>query len=318
VALAMSHIASAFPTAGSLYHWSERLGGKDWGWCTGWINILGLLFVTAAINVGAYQLLAGFLNDWLGIDLSPYGDLAQFLGVALLSVSQAIINHHGIRTVGRLAAANIYVVSLSAIILGIALIYYAGDIDLGRLIRFTNFSGPAGGDTWPAQSGMVQLFLLSLLLPGYTITGFDASAHASEETLRAANEMPRALLISVIVSALFGYFMVASFVLAMPDMAAGAAQGGNVVGWLVRQTLPGWLAAPLMLLIVIANYLCGLAAMTSTSRMVFAFARGGHAPWASWLRKVSARPRARSGSRPFWSCWRLPTARPIRCWPRPR
>src|SRR4029077_14048358 len=36
VALCMAQVASAFPTAGGLYHWSAILGGKGWGWATAW------------------------------------------------------------------------------------------------------------------------------------------------------------------------------------------------------------------------------------------------------------------------------------------
>ena len=61
VALAMAQVASAYPTAGGLYHWSSILGGKGWGWATAWFNLLGLIFVTAAVNVGAYQLLGQHL-----------------------------------------------------------------------------------------------------------------------------------------------------------------------------------------------------------------------------------------------------------------
>src|SRR5580704_15260729 len=32
VALAMAELASAFPTAGALYHWSALLGGRGAGW----------------------------------------------------------------------------------------------------------------------------------------------------------------------------------------------------------------------------------------------------------------------------------------------
>ena len=41
VALAMAQIASAYPTAGGLYHWSSILGGRGWGWATAWFNLLG-------------------------------------------------------------------------------------------------------------------------------------------------------------------------------------------------------------------------------------------------------------------------------------
>jgi amino acid transporter len=51
-ALAMAQIASAFPTAGGLYHWASILGNRFWGWLTAWLNLLGLLTVLGAINIG--------------------------------------------------------------------------------------------------------------------------------------------------------------------------------------------------------------------------------------------------------------------------
>ena len=38
VAFGMGQIASSFPTAGGLYHWSSHLGGKLWGWMTAWLT----------------------------------------------------------------------------------------------------------------------------------------------------------------------------------------------------------------------------------------------------------------------------------------
>src|SRR5215510_4912986 len=68
VALCMAEVASAFPTAGGLYHWSSILGGKGWGWATAWFNLGGLVFVTAAVNVGTYTLFVNFVGPMLGID----------------------------------------------------------------------------------------------------------------------------------------------------------------------------------------------------------------------------------------------------------
>jgi amino acid transporter len=42
VAATMAQLASAFPTAGGLYHWAAILGGKGWGWATAWFNLAGL------------------------------------------------------------------------------------------------------------------------------------------------------------------------------------------------------------------------------------------------------------------------------------
>src|SRR3954468_1447587 len=55
VALTMAQVASAFPTAGGLYHWASILGGKGWGWITAWCNLAGLITVLAAINVGMVE-----------------------------------------------------------------------------------------------------------------------------------------------------------------------------------------------------------------------------------------------------------------------
>src|SRR5438874_9362866 len=59
VAATMGQVASAFPTAGGLYHWASILGGKGWGWATAWFNLVGLILVLAAINVGMYRFLLG-------------------------------------------------------------------------------------------------------------------------------------------------------------------------------------------------------------------------------------------------------------------
>src|SRR4051812_35371832 len=61
-ALAMGQGASAFPTAGGLYHWASILGGRGWGWLTAWFNLAGLVTVMAAINVGAYLFTASALG----------------------------------------------------------------------------------------------------------------------------------------------------------------------------------------------------------------------------------------------------------------
>ena len=52
VAATLGQVASAFPTAGGLYHWSSILGGRGWGWLTAWFNLAGLVTVLAATNVG--------------------------------------------------------------------------------------------------------------------------------------------------------------------------------------------------------------------------------------------------------------------------
>ena len=295
VALCMAQVASAFPTAGGLYHWSAILGGKGWGWATAWFNLGGLVFVTAAVNVGSYQLFVNFVGPTLGLDPARLGVGHQIAGVTLIALSHALLNHFGIRLTTLLTDFSGMLILAVAILLTLAMLHAAPGFEPARLFRFTNYGGAAGGGVWPGGSGLATMVLLALMWPMYTVTGFDASAHTSEETVNAALNAPKGMLRSVYVSGLFGWVMVASFVLAMPDVGEGARQGAELFPWLMRKVLPGAAGQLLWIGIVLANYLCGLACMTSTSRMMYAFARDGGLPGSAALRRVSPR-------------WQTPTA----------
>jgi amino acid transporter len=289
VALCMAQVASAFPTAGGLYHWSSILGGRGWGWATAWFNLGGLVFVTAAVDVGAYTLFVNFVGPLLGIDPAQLGVSHQVIGVGVIAASQALFNHFGIRLTTALTDFSGYLIFALAVVLTLAMLLAAPSLEPARLFAFTNMSGDAGGGVWPASSSLFTTFLLGLMWPIYTITGFDASAHTAEETVRAAVNVPKGILRSVYLSGLFGWLMVSSFVIAMPGVEAAAQHGANVFPWLMEQVLPGAIGSALWIGIVVSNYLCGLACVTSTSRMMYAFARDGGLPASSALRAVSAK-----------------------------
>jgi amino acid transporter len=289
VALCLAQVASAFPTAGGLYHWSALLGGRGWGWATAWFNLLGLVFVTASVNVGATQLLLAFAAPLAGVDPATLGPGVQAAVVGAITLTQAACNHFGIRLVTRLTDLSGVRILVVAVVLTVALLAAAPALDWGRLVRFANHSGAAGGGIWPPEESLSRLAALALIWPLYTITGYDASAHAAEETREAARNVPRGIVRSVLLSGGFGWVMVAAFVLALPDVGAGAAKGAEVFSWLLSSTLPTPLATALWAGIIAANYCCGLACVTSTSRMIYAFARDGGLPAAGTLRRVSPR-----------------------------
>lgn len=285
VALAMAQVASAYPTAGGLYHWSSILGGKGWGWATAWFNLLGLIFVTAAVDVGAYTLFANIVLPIFGVDPTKLTVVHQIVGVSLILGVQAIFNHRGIRATTLLTDFSGYLIFAVSILLMLAMLVFAPTHDFSRLFQFSNLSGDLGGGVWPTSGNGAFMILLAMLWPIYTITGFDASAHTSEETVNASTNVPKGILRSVYLSGIFGWVMVAAFVIALPSVSEGAKQGGNIFFWLMDQVIPGWLKLPLEIGIVVANLLCGLACVTSTSRMMYAFARDGGMP--AFLRKVS-------------------------------
>jgi amino acid transporter len=304
-ALAMAQLGSAFPTAGGLYHWASILGGRGLGWVTAWFNLVGLVAVLAAINVGTFLFAVGWLGPLAGSAGSP-GYAAEVLGMLLITASQAWINHRGIRLTARLTDFSGYLILLLATVLTLSMLACASTFEPSRLWTFTNCSGAAGGNVWPGCRSVPWLLLLGLLLPAYTITGFDASAHTAEETIDAARNVPRGIVRSVVWSGLLGWFMVASILLALPSVEAGAAQGDQVFVWVMDATLPRWLRLPLYAGITVAQYLCGLATVTSASRMTYAFARDGGLPCSRRLRAVH--PRFRTPAAAIWAVALLSTA----------
>ncbi|QEH37821.1 putative amino acid permease YhdG [Aquisphaera giovannonii] len=298
VAATMGQLASTFPTAGGLYHWASILGGRGWGWATAWLNLAGLVTVLAAINVGTYRFAFGALGPPPGT-LSPWGEyLLQAAALVLITGTQAAVNHLGIGVTARLTDFSGYWILAVSAMLTACLFAFAPTLEPSRLVELSNYGGPAGGNTWPATDQLWLLFALGLLLPAYTITGFDASAHASEETLHAATAVPRGIVRSVLVSGVAGWVFLAAVLLAAPSVAEAAGQGEGAFLWILDRTLPAGLSRSLVAGIVLAQYLCGLATVTSASRMAYAFARDGGLPFSAMLRRVS--PTQRSPSAAIW------------------
>ena len=278
-ALALAQISSAYPTAGGLYHWGSILGNRFTGWLSAWLNLLGLVTVLGAINVGTYYFFMGAFGAGMGLEDTLTN---RVLFMALITGVQALINHMGIKLTARLTDFSGYLIFATAILLTIVCIASAPSLEFSRLWTFGNYTGTEGASgVWPLAVGGLMAFLLGLLLPVYTITGYDASAHTSEETLKAAHSVPSGMVHSVIWSGLFGWVMLCAFVLMLPNMDDAAKQGWNVFFWGMDAQVNPTMKQILYVLIFVCQFLCGLATVTSVSRMLFAFSRDDGMPVGS-------------------------------------
>lgn len=316
VACSLGQIASAYPTAGGIYHWASMLGNRGYGWMAAWLNLLGLMFVVSSVNFGVFLLFRDlFLADALGMDVTSWtsagafdqGWWTQTIFITVVTVAQAMINHFGIKLTTVLTDMAGYIIFAGSVLLIVALLANAPSFEISRLFTFKDYTGDAGGGVWAPPAGDRWLasflpfvgvaFYLALLQGVYTITGFDASGHTSEETRNAATEVPKGMIHSVFWSGVFGYVMVCAFVLVLPSVDEGAAKGWGSFAFVIDQIHPVWLKDLLIVVIVISNFLCALAGLTSCSRMLYAFSRDGGIPWFSgWLRKVSRTHRVPANS----------------------
>ena len=121
----------------------------------------------------------------------------------------------------------------------------------------------------------------------YTITGYDASAHMSEETRSASRAAAWGLVLSVAVSVVFGFVLLVAVTFAVPDVQGTLDAGANAVIYIWTTSLgEGW-AEFLLFIAVVAQFFCGTASVTSASRMMFAFSRDGAVPGSRIWRRVA-------------------------------
>jgi amino acid transporter len=272
VALAMAELASAFPTAGALYHWAALLGGPAWGWSTAMLNLAGQLAIVAAIDLACAQALAQVFS---------LGHGAAYELFALLLIVHGALNATSVRLVAWLndASATVHV-------LGVAIL--AGWLLARGLVHppeYLTHMETARPD------GIYALgFTQSLVLGVWTFTGFDAAAHVSEETHDPGRRAPFGILSAVAGSAVAGFALVATLTLSIGDSKAIAGRPDAALE-VFRSALGPLAGRFAMGLAVLAMWFAGLSSMTSASRMLFAFARDGGVPFSSFASKVNHRTR---------------------------
>jgi amino acid transporter len=154
----------------------------------------------------------------------------------------------------------------------------------------------------------VYLFALGLLLAQYTITGFDASAHVSEETVGARTEAPKAIVRSIYVSAIAAFFLNLSMTQAIPEDegAYGAIAFGdandpfliNAAPRLISTAVGLGTAKFLVFIAIVAQFFCGMASVTANSRMIYAFSRDGALPGSKHWHKIN--PKTRTPTNSIW------------------
>src|SRR5262249_50703660 len=110
-----------------------------------------------------------------------------------------------------------------------------------------------------------------------------------EETLRAAENVPRGMVRSVVVSGLAGWVMLSAVGLAIPDLDRAAGQGEFCLAWIMGTVPPPRLALRLDVGDTPAPVRCGrgAVALPPASGMACAFARDGGLPASRAWRHVS-------------------------------
>ena len=308
VGLAMAEVCSSYPTAGGLYYWSAKLAKRNapaWAWFTGWFNLLGQVAITAGIDFGLAAFVAAFMNIAFDVEVTKLILIGTY--TVILAI-HGLLNTFGVSLVALFNSVSVWwhVIGV-AIVVTVLVVVPDQHTSLGSIFSFsreangdnvpgfingTGFTGGIFASTW-------YIFLIGMLLAQYTITGYDASAHMTEETQDAAVAGPNGIWKSIVISVIFGYVLLIavwyalqpgdgytnalSFQLETLNIAAPAQ---------IFLDALGKTGAILLLLIVMgAQFFCGMASVTANSRMIYAFSRDGAVPGHRWWHTINRRTR---------------------------
>ncbi|XP_016508816.1 amino-acid permease BAT1 homolog isoform X3 [Nicotiana tabacum] len=257
-------------------------------------NIVGQWAVTASVDFSLAQLVqviillsTGGLNGG-GYQGSKYVVIALHGGILLL---HAILNSLPISWLsffGQLAAAwNV----LGVFLLMILIPMVATERASAKFV-FTNFNT----DNGDGINNNLYIFVLGLLMSQYTLTGYDASAHMTEETKNADKNGPKGIVSAIGISVLAGWAYILGITFAVTDIPHLLNKNNDSGGYAIAQIFydafksrygSGTGGIVCLGIIAVAVFFCGMSSLTSNSRMAYAFSRDGAMPYSSFWHKVN-------------------------------
>ncbi len=290
VGLAMSEVCSSYPTAGGLYYWAAKLSprhGPAWSWFTGWFNFLGQVAITAGIDFGAALFINFLFSLWFNFSVTTHWHTIVIYAAVLLV--HGLLNQFGIRLVALLNNVSVWwhITGVLIIVGAVTFGLKAGAHHAPAKFVFTDLQNLSG-----FHIGWWYILPVGLLLAQYTFTGYDASAHMTEETHRASRSGPRGIVMSILISLIAGWVLLIGITFAI--------QRSNYVGEATAVVAPAqiWIdsigrtGAELLLLVAIgAQLFCGMSSVTANSRMIYAFSRDGALPGSRLWHQVNKRTR---------------------------
>ena len=305
----MSELVSKYPTAGGIYWWAAELGGPVWGWFTGWFNLIGLVGVIASVDYACATFVSITLGLF-GVDLGVinFADGAAldevFIVFVVVLALHALINIFSSHLVAVFNSISVWWHVLGVAVIVVILIVGPAEHQTVEFVFTQTFNNSGFGDN------MFWFYVLPLgfLLTQYTITGFDASAHISEETHGASTGAAKGVWRSVFYSAVIGWIVLLAITFAANDPDAinttAADEALPTAVAIFVNNLPAGLVLAVMTISSVGQLFCGMSCVTSGSRMLFAFSRDRAVPLHQLWTKLNAN-RTRT-----WPCWVCACSRP--------
>ncbi|MGH7484193.1 MAG: APC family permease, partial [bacterium] len=244
-ALTYCELAGMFPSAGVEFEWASRAFNPFIAFLAGWMMATTYIIAAAAVSLGFAQYLRHFI------------DVDTRISAVLLLVGLTAIVTSGVQ---RSIWLSIALAALQ--ICGLVLIIIAGAPHIGD--RPLVEGATAGG----VASGAALVF--------FAFIGFDDIATLSEETHEAATTVPRALLLTFLVSGVL-YVLVGLSAISIVNPVT-LATSERPLALIMEHDWGGRGPAIVSVIALAATFNTTLLVLTAASRLLYAMARAGKLP----------------------------------------
>ena len=280
VVLVLAELAGHFPLAGANYQWTARLVGSRFGYVVG---SLGVLYGAVGLPGIALIGLAPLTATVLGLDAENVR-LLLFIAVLALVVAY-LINVVRVQLAARVNNVAVFAEIIGTVVLSVVvfLAWVRGGDDAGG-------GGHGFGFLFTTATGapLADAIVGGALIGIFTLVGFEAAADMAEEAVDARRAVPRAMILSVVVSGVLGMFALVGFTLAIPDLAAVQASPVPLAA-IAEYWLGPVLTKVFLAIVVFSMFALIVVAAASNSRLIFAMERDAMLPFSTALARVHPR-----------------------------
>ncbi|XP_057858694.2 amino-acid permease BAT1 homolog [Cryptomeria japonica] len=300
-------------TTGSLYFWSAHLAGPIWGpfasWCCAWLEMIGLIAGIGTQAYGGSKVLQSIILLSTGTNkgggyLAPCGVfLSMYVGFTII---WAILNTFALDVIACIDTVSIWWQIIGGAVIVVMLPLVAPTTQSASYV-FLHL------ETSPDLTGIrnkAYAIVLSFLVSQYSLYGYDAAAHLTEETKGADINGPIAILSSLGIVSVFGWAFILALTFSIQDPrylydANNETAGSFVPAQILYDAFHGRYhnsSGAIVMLIVIwgSFFFGGVSVTTSAARVVYALSRDGGIPFSRIWHKLH--PTYKIPANAVWLC----------------
>lgn len=250
------HMVKAFPVAGSSYTFAGKGINPKIGFMTGWMILLDYVFIPMAIwLIGSSYFVAAIPS------------VPRWAWVIMFIVVTSLLNIVGVK-IG--ANVNIFLVTIQIMII-LAFVVFSIKAVMAGIGGGTLTIAPFFNPEVPFNH-----VVAGAAISCYCYLGFDAITTFVEEAVEPEKNIPRAIMLTLLICG--AAFAIASFFTALAHPSYDFANVDNASYEIAKVIAPPIFATILLIGVIIAQFASGVSAQAAGSRLMYAMGRDGVLP----------------------------------------